>query len=292
VLKVKSGFSPEEVRRAISSYSPWYHRIELLPEISTPGMSDTMEALSPLNLPENCQGLRVLDLGAADGFYSILLEQRGASVVAIDHRKPEQTGFHVLRGLCDSHVDWRTDNVYNVSFQKYGHFDIVLCMGLLYHLRNPLLALERIREVCRDRLCVESHVIDYDLPELGGLPVAMFYQKDELNKDVTNWWGPSSTCLRAMLESTNFTVLDKKTIGNRVTFLCRVNSDSETEYFRKLESGLVSSRLRLFSLANFRKYLWYCRLYGLKNATKLAFRRLKKRNTTLRRAYKVSDDSK
>ena len=56
--------------------------------------------------------------------------------------------------------------------------------------------------------------------------------------------------------------------------------------------GVSARRLRLFSLANFRKYLWYCRLYGLKNATKLAFRRLEKPNTILRRAYKVSDDSK
>jgi hypothetical protein len=61
---------------------------------------------------------------------------------------------------------------------------------------------------------------------------------------------------------------------------------------KSMRLPVSTPRLRLFSVANFRKYLWYCRLYGLKNATKLAFRRLEKPNTTLRRAYKVSDDSK
>lgn len=113
-----------------------------------------------LELPADCSGLRVLDLGANDGFFSITLEKRGAKVVAVDYLPPERTGFPLVREVFKSRVKRYTDNIYNVSKSTYGEFDIVLCLGLLYHLRDPLRALSRIREVCRGELYVESFVID------------------------------------------------------------------------------------------------------------------------------------
>ena len=237
----------------IQQVPKWYHRVEVAPGIVTPGIRDTERMLEALRLPEDCRGLRVLDLGARDGFFSLLLEQRGAEVVALDHVAPERTGFWVLRELFNSKVTWRTDNVYNVSPETYGRFDIVLCLGLLYHLRNPLRALEIIREVCTGELYVESFVIDSAVvmpdgrvralaevaPDLLSVPIMQFYPTNELNNDYTNWWGPNVACLRAMLESTNFSVRSQELLGSRAIFRCSINEDQHIQRFRNIERGLA-----------------------------------------------------
>lgn len=245
---VKPGLTPGELLGKISQVKHWYHRMEVHPGIITPGTDDPYPVLARLELPEDCSGLRVLDLGARDGFFSFTLEQHGAKeVIALDHVPPEQTGFHVLQEIFDSKVKFFTENVYNLSPEKYGKFDIVLCLGLLYHLRNPLLALDRIRAVCLDKLYVESHVIDYALRNLGEaaprsellrLPLMRFYPREELAGDGTNWWGPNTVCLREMLEATNFTVLSQETYGDRSLLRCAINDDPKAAYFRNLEKGL------------------------------------------------------
>src|SRR2546423_14013418 len=102
--------------------------------------------------------------------------------------------------------------------------------------------------VCRDRMWLESHVIDnadWRLRAMRGLkwlsrpllsaPLMRFYPRNELNQDFTNWWGPNSACLRAMLESSNFIVESEHLKGQRGIFRCRVGRDAEIEYYRQID---------------------------------------------------------
>jgi tRNA (mo5U34)-methyltransferase len=244
-------FTKEETLTKIKSFDGWYHKVEVAPGVVTPGTADCLSTAAKLQLTEDCTGMRVLDLGASDGYYSILLKKRGArEVIAIDHRSPEKTGFPILKELYGVDVEYYTDSVYNISPEKYGTFDIVLCLGVLYHLRNPLLLLDRIREVCTSQLYVESHAIDNymlqwkegkpfalsKLPtELTETPVMQFYVRDEFHNDPTNWWGPNLACLERMLESANFTVIHKQLLESRAFLKCKINNDPDARHWREVE---------------------------------------------------------
>jgi len=240
-------YSADEIANKISQFSNWYQTIEVAPGIFTPGRRNCQEILNMLDLPTDCSGLRVLDIGASDGFFSIALEKRGASeITAIDRLDSEKSGFPILKEIFDSKVNYVNESVYNISSERYGKFDIVLCLGVFYHLRHPLLALERIREVTKDLLYLESFAIDNRFVTRNGstplsgisqdlltVPIMQFYPRNELDNDYSNWWGPNTACLRDMLASTNFTVIWKKTVGDRVVFKCKTNSDLVTEFWWK-----------------------------------------------------------
>jgi tRNA (mo5U34)-methyltransferase len=148
------------LQEKIASVPFWYHRIALKPGLVTPGINDSQAVLELLELPQHCSGARVLDIGARDGFFSFELERRGAEVLAIDYMPPDRTGFMVAKEILGSNVTYKVANVYDLDPGDYGTFDIVLFLGVLYHLRNPMLALDKIWQICRGRLWVESQVID------------------------------------------------------------------------------------------------------------------------------------
>lgn len=229
-LKVKPGLERVSIQAMIDPVS-WYHKIEILPGLLTPGVSDVSQHAATLYLPEDCTGMRVLDIGPADGFYTFLMEQRGASVIAIE--KEPRKSFAALREITGCKTELIVDNVYNISKSKYGTFEIVLFLGVLYHLRNPLLALDRIREVCTQRLYVESHV------EVGSmnseLPVAHFYPGEELGKDYTNWWGPNLLCLTRMVEGSGFKVTHIHPSGSRGVCIAVPSQDERLDYFIKYD---------------------------------------------------------
>jgi len=224
-----------EIKAKISSIPVWYHQIEVAPGLITPGVHASAIALQRLELPDDCRGLRVLDIGARDGFFSFEMERRGADVLAMDHVPPDQTGFAVAAELVGSRVPYKTANVYDLD-DSWGQFDIVLFLGVLYHLRNPLLALDKIRAVCSGRMWLESHV----MTDSKSVPLARFYPRDELNKDFSNWWGPNLACLKAMVESCNFAVESHSTHADRSILRCRIAEDRQLEYFRKIERSIVS----------------------------------------------------
>lgn len=90
-------------------------------------------------------------------------------------------------------------DVLDISPEKFGVFDLVLFLGVLYHMRYPLLALERVFSVTRKHLILETHV------EIGcKRPVMVFYPGAELAKDPTNWWGPNPAAVKAMLKAVGF----------------------------------------------------------------------------------------
>ena len=93
-------------------------------------------------IPEDLRGKRVLDIGAWDGWFSFEMERRGAEVLAIDNW--DNPRFHEVRRLLNSRVEYRQMDVYDLTPARIGRFDIVLFFGVLYHLKHPLLALERV----------------------------------------------------------------------------------------------------------------------------------------------------
>ncbi|HKX31746.1 MAG TPA: DUF1698 domain-containing protein [Blastocatellia bacterium] len=151
-------------------------------------------------LPEDLSGKRLLDVGCWDGFYSFEAERHGAEVVAADCWSPEN--FFIARQALNSQVEFHELSVYEVTNEKLGVFDIVLFLGVLYHLRHPLLGLEQICEVTREYALIESHVTD-DFFE-STHPIMEFYEIDELGGQYDNWWGPNVECLIRMLRAAGF----------------------------------------------------------------------------------------
>lgn len=150
----------DELRRAVAGIL-WRHTIDLGQGVVTPGGRANRKILRRLGLPQRLDGLSVLDVGASDGFYSFEAERRGARrVLAIDNFSSWSTreGFDLARRALGSRVEDKKMDVFELSPDTTGVFDLVLCLGVLYHLRHPLLALERIFSVTGSHLIVETHV--------------------------------------------------------------------------------------------------------------------------------------
>jgi tRNA (mo5U34)-methyltransferase len=140
--------------------------------------------------------------------FSFEAERRGAaSVVAADQfawhgdNWSNKDGFELARDTLGSRVRDLDVDVMDLASDRVGTFDLVLFLGVLYHLRHPLLALERISEVTAHQLILETHV---DLTWMRR-PAMAFYPGLELNWDPTNWWGPNAQAVRAMLYTVGFT---------------------------------------------------------------------------------------
>jgi tRNA (mo5U34)-methyltransferase len=193
----------------------WFHSIDLGHGVVTKGVdASQQERLARLRLPASLSGRSVLDIGAWDGFFSFEAERRGAArVVASDSfawhgvgwgTGNGKAGFELARAALDSRVEDVDVDVMDLSQERVGCFDVVFFLGVLYHLPNPLLALERVASVTRDLLVMET-VVDM----IGfGRPAAAFYPDRELNNDPTNWWGPNHAAVAGMLRHVGFTRVD------------------------------------------------------------------------------------
>jgi len=186
----------------------WFHTIDLGNGVTTPGLDPTGDRLDILRIPESLAGRTVLDVGAWDGFFSFEAERRGAKrVVASDSfawnsdNWSNKNGFELARRTLLSKVEDIEIDVMDLSADRVGQFDLVLFLGVLYHLRHPLLALERLASVTADQLILETHV---DLTWTRR-PAMAFYPGLEVGWDPTNWWGPNPEAVVAMLKSVGFT---------------------------------------------------------------------------------------
>lgn len=203
------GWTADEVKKQVSSLR-WYHTIDLGNGIVTRGVDNTPERLARLSLPADMSSLTVLDVGAWDGFFSFECERRGSRrVIATDHyawhglgwgTNNGKAGFELARRVLNSHVEDRDIDVLELSVENVGISDLVLFLGVLYHLPNPLLALEKIAAVTRHTLVVETVV------DMIGFqrPAAAFYPGNQLNGDPTNWWGPNHAAVVGMLQAVGF----------------------------------------------------------------------------------------
>lgn len=189
------------------THLPWYHVIELPEGVVTPGRDDPRDRLPLLGLPDDLSGLSVLDVGAWDGFFSFECERRGAArVVAADWfawrdaAHGSKDSFELARSALGSRVEDVEIRVEDLSPERVGTFDVVLLLGVLYHLRDPLRALDAVASVTAGRLILETHV---DLTLRRG-PAAAFYPGTELADDHTNWWGPNPAAVEGMLRAAGF----------------------------------------------------------------------------------------
>lgn len=203
-----------EQLRARADALRWYHTIDLGDGVVTRGVDNSPERLARLRLPADLSGRSVLDIGAWDGFFSFEAERRGAArVVACDHYAwhgqgwgtgQGKAGFQLAREALQSRVEDVDADVMDLAPERIGTFDVVLFLGVLYHVRNPLLTLERVAAVTRDLLIVETVV---DMVGVGR-PAAAFYPDRELNADPTNWWGPNHEAVAGMLRCVGFAQVD------------------------------------------------------------------------------------
>jgi tRNA (mo5U34)-methyltransferase len=196
----------EQVRRL--SRQGWFHSIEL-PDGSLirgiQSIESLRERIQAFPIPRDLRGKRVLDVGAWTGWCSFEMERRGAEVVAVDCVELEE--FRTAQRLLGSRVELKVLDVDDLSPETVGRFDYVLFLGVLYHLRHPLLGLEKICSVTTEAAFVESYVTDGAAPADDSSPapnLLEFYETNELGGQVDNWWGPNLRCLLAMCRSAGF----------------------------------------------------------------------------------------
>jgi tRNA (mo5U34)-methyltransferase len=201
-----SGVDLKRLREEVAQIK-WFHRIDLGHGVITPGLDDSPSKLKGLHLPADLNGISVLDVGAWDGFFSFEAEHRGASrVLATDsycwdpHGPFTKRGFQLAHRTLRSHVEDLDCEVLDLSPARVGKFDLVLFLGVLYHMRHPLLALERVCGVTDKLLILETHI---DMTSCRR-PAMVFYPGGELNNDPTNWWGPNPAAVECMLKDVGF----------------------------------------------------------------------------------------
>jgi tRNA (mo5U34)-methyltransferase len=197
----------EDLRSQVAKLK-WHHSIDLGNGVVTPGQDNSAKKLARLGLPDSLTGKSVLDIGAWDGFFSFEAERRGAErVLATDSFVwrgnvdwADKRGFDLSKRALGSKVEELEIDVLDMSPDKIGTFDVVFFLGVLYHMKHPLLALEKVASVARDFLVLETAV---DLLSVKR-PAIAFYAGNEVGLDSTNWCGPNPAAVVAMLKTVGF----------------------------------------------------------------------------------------
>jgi tRNA (mo5U34)-methyltransferase len=221
------------LRMQIAKEPYWFHRIELGSDIVTPGWSDPKsEKLPHFGLPDDMHGMRVLDIGCSEGFFSFESERRGASeVLAIDSMPESVRRFNICRAALGSSATAFLTSVYDLNRRAFGTFDLVMFFGVLYHLRHPLLALEKVYDVCSGTVLLQTN--GFEDPALEGSSYAKFYPRgiqsgppEKPIFDVTVFWMPNSACVRDMMTHVGFVDVEK--ISMNAGFVFRGRAPSPT----------------------------------------------------------------
>lgn len=228
----------EEAEKLVESVHAWHHRFEIAPGVITPGSYDPRFLLDKMDLPEDLSGQRVLDIGPSDGFFSLNLRRRGAQVTAVDYRPKDLHGFGVMERISGLEFDYRQSNLYDITHQAFGTFEIVVFFGVLYHLPDMMKALSIVRSVCSGQLFLETHCAVELTPEISA---ARYYREASLNKDLTNFWSPNVLCLNDMLHDAAFDVERGETWdkADRYFAACRINQDQARLRKLRLAYGLM-----------------------------------------------------
>jgi tRNA (mo5U34)-methyltransferase len=216
--------------REVRELGPWFHNLHLPGGLQTAPdhpLGDfprvNWELLAP-HLPTDLHGWRVLDIGCNAGFYTFQLASRGASVLGIDadaHYLAQARWASAQLGLGDR-VAFEQREVYELALLS-ARFDLVLFMGVFYHLRHPLLALEMVADKVQRMLVFQSLEMPAEAPpastgghgidERGvfldpGWPRMAFVEHDFAG-DPTNWWVPNPACVEALLRDVGLTVTSR-----------------------------------------------------------------------------------
>ena len=199
--------TPEDLQREASQLV-WFHTMDLGHGVTTRGYDNTPKRLSRIPIPADLTGKRVLDIGTWDGFFAFEAERRGAAdVLATDSFAWSAPGWSGRRGFDLAHRALGSNvrsvelDVMDISPEALGgKFDVVLFLGVLYHLRHPLLALERVAAVTTELLILETEADEI----LSPWPALAFYPDRELNADPTNWFAPNVRAAVGMLKAAGF----------------------------------------------------------------------------------------
>ncbi|WP_207458113.1 TIGR04290 family methyltransferase [Azospirillum sp. SYSU D00513] len=236
--------TPEVIERRVRELGDWFHNIDLKGVRTAPNhFLGDYPAMKWRNfahaIPQDLSGKTVLDIGCNGGFYSIEMKRRGADrVVAVDFDERYLAQARFAAEVMGADIEFHQLSVYDVA--KLGEkFDVVFFMGVLYHLRHPLLALDLIWEhVAKDMLVFQSMLrgpaevfpVEPDYPfaetahfEQPGFP-RMAFVEHKYSNDETNWWIPNRAGAEAMLRSAGFTILEHP---EEEVFVCRRGERSE-----------------------------------------------------------------
>ena len=221
----------EDLAARIAALGPWFHNlrldgIETAPEHFLGDFPRTKFETFARFIPEDLTGKTVLDIGCNAGFYAIEMKRRGAArVVGIDHDERYLEQARLASEVAGADIELQKLEVYDVGALG-ERFDIVLFMGVLYHLRHPLLALDLLHEhVCDDMLVYQSLQRGSDdvaeapedapfeeiqLFDAPGWPVLHFVERAYAG-DGTNWWIPNRAASESMLRSAGFRIETRAT---------------------------------------------------------------------------------
>lgn len=213
----------DDLARQIRALAPWFHNLHLpdgrqtAPDHPLGDFPAFKWAQIASALPSDLTGWRALDIGCNAGFYAIALAQRGARVLGIDvdpHYLRQAEWARERFRIDPERLSFRRMQVYELATLP-DTFDLVLFLGVLYHLRHPLLALDIVAEKVDDLLILQTLTIpgneiasvpeDLGLEERGqmldpGWPKLAFIER-RLEGDPTNWWAPNRACVEAMLRT-------------------------------------------------------------------------------------------
>ncbi len=230
------------VKALAESYACWWHSIDLGQGVVTPGHKSPEVLrleVERQRWPE-LRDKSVLDIGAWDGFFSFEAERRGASrVVSLDHyiwsvdiaqanayhekcraegtprqdyqlmpgfwhpdTLPGQRGFNLAREALRSRVEPVVGDFMEIDLAPLGTFDMVLFLGVLYHMRHPLLALERVCRLTKELAVIETEAVA--LPGFEDRALCEFFEADGLYGDPTNWWAPNAKALEGLCRAAGF----------------------------------------------------------------------------------------
>jgi tRNA (mo5U34)-methyltransferase len=212
-------YSKAELQRMVESAGTWWHSIDLGQGVVTPGRKSARflaKELQSLQLPD-LAARSVLDIGAFSGFYSFEAERRGAArVVALDHFvwSIDMPRFNEYLAQCaasntaplmaEQTPHWQPDTLPGKKPFDLAHraLDVVLFLGVLYHMDNPLGALRRVARATKDLAIIETHAVA--VPGYERYEICEFYSGSQLNSDPSNWWAPNLKALAGMCRAAGF----------------------------------------------------------------------------------------
>jgi tRNA (mo5U34)-methyltransferase len=235
----------DEIISEIKRLEPWFHCIDLGDGLATKTKSAIGEPVEhprptweivKAALPNDLSGKTVLDVGCNAGFYSIKAKERGAArVLGIDAQRELIRQAVFVRNVKGLEIDYQRMSVYDLDSRELGQFDVTLALGLIYHCKHLVLALEKLFLVTRELLILETAIYPPEkAPKSfvyaeGGTrptlhPIAYVENLPDAKEAVFNWFLPSTAALTALLKNVGFdevSVLPTGVQTDRAVMVCR-----------------------------------------------------------------------